>query len=85
MIRQYIFSILEVYNYIENINREIIGRLDGENKPKLSDGTLVEDRKDFYFEKIYTFFPQSTSRDAKQLMGHLMVNLTDSCHDWKPN
>ena len=36
------FSIKEVYRYIENMNREIIGRLDGENRPKLADGTLVE-------------------------------------------
>ena len=34
------FSIKEVYNFIENLNREVIGRLAGEDKPKLADGTL---------------------------------------------
>ena len=45
------FSIREVYQYIENLNREIIGRLDGEDCPKLVDGTLVNDRTDHYFHK----------------------------------
>lgn len=63
------FSIDEVYQYIENMNREIIGRLDGENKPKLSDGTLVEDRKDFYFDKVCMFVPQSTANATKATNG----------------
>lgn len=63
------FSIDEVYQYIENMNREIIGRLDGENKPKLSDGTLVEDRKDYYFDKVCTFVPQSTANATKATNG----------------
>ncbi len=56
------FSIEEVYRYIENMNREIIGRLDGENRPKLADGTLVDDRKDHYFDKLCTFVSQSTAK-----------------------
>jgi uncharacterized protein len=63
------FSIEEVYRYIENMNREIIGRLDGENRPKLSDGTLVDDRKDHYFEKLCTFVPQSTAGATKATNG----------------
>lgn len=63
------FSIEEVYRYIENMNREIIGRLDGENKPKLSDGTLVDDRKDIYFDKLCTFVSQSTARESKATNG----------------
>jgi hypothetical protein len=55
------FSIKEVYQYIENLNREIIGRLDGENKPKLANGTLVHERKDYYFDQMCTFVPQSTA------------------------
>ena len=51
------FSIEEVYRYIENMNREVIGRLDGENKPKLSSGTLVDDRKAYYFDNLCTFVP----------------------------
>ena len=63
------FSIEEVYQYIENMNREIIGRLDGENKPKLSNGTLVNDRKDHYFDKLCTFVPQSTAGATKATNG----------------
>ena len=63
------FSIQEVYNYIENMNREVIGRLDGEDKPKLSDGTLVTDRKDFYFEKICSFVVSSTANATKATNG----------------
>jgi DNA helicase HerA-like ATPase len=63
------FSIEEVYRYIENMNREIIGRLDGENRPKLADGTLVDDRKNHYFEKLCTFVPQSTANATKATNG----------------
>jgi len=63
------FSITEVYRYIENMNREMIGREDGENKPKLLEGTLVEDRKDHYFDKIQTFVPQSQSKGSKATNG----------------
>ncbi|MGA3129613.1 MAG: ATP-binding protein [Terracidiphilus sp.] len=63
------FSIEEVYQYIENMNREIIGRLDRENKPKLTDGTLVAERKDHYFSKSCTFVPQSTAKEAKATNG----------------
>lgn len=63
------FSITEVYRYIENMNREMIGREDGENKAKLLDGTLVEDRKDHYFDKIQTFVPQSQSKGSKATNG----------------
>jgi DNA helicase HerA-like ATPase len=63
------FSIEEVYYYIENMNREVIGRLDGENKPKLADGTLVDDRKDHYFDKLCTFVPTSTANATKATNG----------------
>lgn len=63
------FSIEEVYRYIENMNREIIGRLDGENRPKLADGTLVDDRKDHYFDKPCMFVPQSTANATKATNG----------------
>ncbi|PTB82445.1 ATPase, partial [Methylophaga nitratireducenticrescens] len=45
------FSIKEVCCYIENMNREVIGRLKGEDKPKLEDGTLINAREDFYFDE----------------------------------
>jgi DNA helicase HerA-like ATPase len=59
------FSLREVYNYIENLNREVIGRLDGENLPKLSDGRLVTERKDFYFERLHSFVQPSQSKESK--------------------
>jgi hypothetical protein len=51
------------------MNREVIGRLDGENRSKLSDGTLVDDRKDHYFDKQCTFVTQSTAKDSKATNG----------------
>ncbi len=63
------FSIEEVHRYIENMNREVIGRLDGENKPKLADSTLIDDRKDYYFDKLCTFVTQSTAKDSKATNG----------------
>jgi hypothetical protein len=63
------FSIEEVYRYIENMNREIIGRLDGENRPKLADGSLVDDRKNHYFEKLCMFLSQSAANATKATNG----------------
>ncbi|WP_081070871.1 ATP-binding protein [Burkholderia territorii] len=63
------FSIKEVYNYIENLNREVIGRLAGEDRPKLVDNTLVGDRKNFYFDKIQAFVAPSTAVDKKATNG----------------
>lgn len=63
------FSIQEVYRYIENMNREIISRLPDENCPKLKDGTLVSDRKDFYFDKLHDFVPSSTAKESKATNG----------------
>lgn len=63
------FSIEEVHRYIENMNSEMIGRLEGENKPKLADGTLVADRKDHYFDTLCTFVPPSTAKDSKATNG----------------
>ena len=63
------FSLKEVYYCIENMNREMISRLTDENLPKLMDGTLVRDRKDFYFDKIHEFVPQSTRKEDKATSG----------------
>lgn len=63
------FSINEVYNYIENINREVISRLEGEDKPKLSDGTLITDRANFYFEKPLSFIQSSTAAASRATNG----------------
>jgi uncharacterized protein len=63
------FSMQEVYHYIENMNREVIGRLPGEDKPKLADLTLVDDRKDVYFDKIQAFVTSSTAAATKATNG----------------
>lgn len=63
------FSINEVYRYIENMNREVIGRLENENLPKLADGKLVNDRKDYYFQNTCTFVAQSTANATKATHG----------------
>jgi uncharacterized protein len=44
------FSLREVIVYLRNLNREVIGRLQGEEKPKYASGKLVEDREVEYFE-----------------------------------
>lgn len=63
------FSIKEVHNYIENMNCEVIGRKKDENMPKLSDETLVSDRKDFYFEKTHDFVASSQAKETKASNG----------------
>ncbi|OGI29908.1 MAG: ATPase [Candidatus Melainabacteria bacterium RIFOXYA12_FULL_32_12] len=64
------FNIKEVYHYIENMNREIIGKeVADKNSPKLIDGTIVTDRKDFYFEKIQDFVPSSQKGGEKASNG----------------
>lgn len=63
------FSIREVHNYIENMNREVIGRLAGEDCPKLEDGSLVKNREACYFDKIHSFVPASTAAATKASNG----------------
>ena len=43
--------------------------MDGENKPKLSSGTLVDDRKAYYFDNLCTFVPTSTANASKATVG----------------
>jgi uncharacterized protein len=62
------FSIKEVYYFIENLNREVIGRLAGEDKPKLTDGSLVTDRA-IYFDKVHDFIANSTAAATKATNG----------------
>lgn len=63
------FSIIEVVNYIDNCDREVIGKLEGEGKPKLSDGTLIEDRDESYFEARLNFVGTSTAKAEKASVG----------------
>ena len=62
------FSIGEVRNFIENINREVIGRQDDEGKPKLADGRLIDDMNE-YFQEIYEFVPSSSAKASKATNG----------------
>lgn len=62
------FSITEVYQYIENMNREVIGRLENENQPKLTDDTLVADRR-IYFDAPKSFVTASTAKADKATNG----------------
>jgi len=59
------FSISEVVNYIDNFDREVIGRKEGEGKPKLIDGTLIDNQDESYFEARLTFVANSTAKDTK--------------------
>lgn len=63
------FSIKEVYRFIENMNREVIGRLTGEDRPKLADGTLIDAREDYYFDKKCVFVAPSTAAATKATNG----------------
>ncbi len=63
------FSLLEAINYLTNLNSEVIGKLAGENRPKLADGTLVDDRASQYFEAVLEFAEQSTAKADKATSG----------------
>jgi DNA helicase HerA-like ATPase len=63
------FSLTEAINYLRNLNSEMIGKMEGENLPKLADGTLVKKRSDHYFEREHEFVPQSGSKEGKASSG----------------
>jgi DNA helicase HerA-like ATPase len=64
------FDLNEVFNYLYNLNNEVVGKLVGEHKPKLSDKTLVDDvEKKVYFSKKLEFITQSTAKDDKATNG----------------
>lgn len=63
------FDIFEVKNYIENMNKEVIGKLDGENYPKLKNGTLVKQREEQYFSAVFDFISTSTAKDSRAVIG----------------
>ncbi|WP_339660311.1 ATP-binding protein [uncultured Polaribacter sp.] len=63
------FSIEEVYNYISNMNNEVINKIDGEDqKPKLLDDTLITDINT-YFDKKLDFVTTSTAKATKASNG----------------
>ncbi len=66
------FSIEEVCNYIENMNNEVICKISndpGFGKPKLEDGTIVNERLDSYFDSVLNFIPASTKAAEKASNG----------------
>lgn len=63
------FDIKEVYYFIYNLNREVISKTEMEyGKPKLKDGTLI-DNVNQYLEKKYEFIPTSTASTTKASNG----------------
>ncbi|WP_299255898.1 ATP-binding protein [uncultured Aquimarina sp.] len=63
------FSIEEVYNYISNMNEEVINKIEGEDqKPKLLDGTLIFDINS-YFDKKLEFVTANTAKATKASNG----------------
>ena len=63
------FDIKEVYNFIYNLNSEVISKIDGEyGKPKLTNGHLVENISE-YLENTYEFIASSQSKDNKASNG----------------
>lgn len=63
------FSIKEVYNYIFNINNEVINKREGEEQlPRLMNQTLIKN-KVVYFDEKYDFTSSSTSKADKASIG----------------
>jgi uncharacterized protein len=63
------FSLREVVAYIDNLNREVIGKLANEGKPKLADGTLICNRAERYFGTALEFVEPSTAAATKAKNG----------------
>lgn len=64
------FSLKEVHTFITNLNNEVVGKADTENaRPKLSDGTLIDDRCTHYFDGKRTFVISSTAAATKASNG----------------
>lgn len=64
------FDLREVVNYLANQNTEIVYRgEDGPHGPKLTDGTLVTDPSEYYFDRILRFTPSSPSGAKKATTG----------------
>jgi DNA helicase HerA-like ATPase len=63
------FSIEEVYNYIFNLNNEVINKIDGEDqKPKLSNDTLIQDLNSYFNEK-FEFITANQTKATKASNG----------------
>ncbi|WP_415713009.1 ATP-binding protein [Maridesulfovibrio sp.] len=63
------FDIHEVYNYIYNLNNEVINKVEKEDQlPRLSDGNLVYDTND-YFDERYSFVTSNNTKATKASNG----------------
>lgn len=63
------FSIEEVYNYILNMNNEVINKIEGEEQlPKLLDGNLITDLNTYFNNKL-DFVTTSTAKATKASNG----------------
>ncbi len=63
------FDIKEVYNFIYNLNNEVVSKLENEmGKPKLKDGTLISDITKYLDEK-YEFVQSSQGKADKASNG----------------
>ena len=64
------FKLREAINFLTNLNNEVVGQLTDENsQPKLLDGTLIPDRRNWYFDQIHTFVVSSTATATKAKNG----------------
>ncbi len=63
------FKIDEVITYIKNMNKEVIGKLDGEGVPKKADGTLIRNRLDYYYNEEISFCTTSTATVSRASNG----------------
>lgn len=63
------FDIDEVIQYIKNMNKEVIGRLENEGLPKKIDGTLIHNRVEHYFKNDISFCASSTATATKAQNG----------------
>lgn len=71
------FNLREVFNYIANMNNEVIGKQPGEGLPKLADSAgdnsassvLVQNREESYFSDVLKFVVPSTANATKASSG----------------
>ena len=64
------FSIKEVYNYISNLNNEVISKIEEDNQlPKITEDPILVKDTNIYFDKIYSFIPTSTAKADKASNG----------------
>ena len=64
------FDIRDVYRYIKNKNSEVINKNDSQmHRPKLADGTIVDNPDMQYLENEFAFSTTSTAKDTKASNG----------------